>query len=226
MYTLPVFPLQTVLFPKTPIHLHIFEDRYKKMIRHVLESDLLFGVCLIRTGVEAYGPLPKPYPVGCTARIIEVQPLADGKMNLTAIGEERFHIRSFVQQTPYLIAEVENHPFHQIHTLETLKLKNVLFEYLFEYVRLQGVFEFSTHDSETLNLFLEELKESEDLSSTLFLTASLLQIPSYEKQQLLEKESIPHFMKQLIQILRREIVLQKRIFWHSEPIVNRIARLN
>ncbi len=226
MYTLPVFPLQTVLFPKTPIHLHIFEDRYKKMMRHVLESDLLFGICLIHTGVEAFGPLPKPYLVGCTARILEVQPLPEGKMNLTAIGEERFRIRSFVQQTPYLIAEVEDHPFHQTHTLETLKLKNALFDYLLNYVRLQGIFESSTFESETLNLFLEELKKSEDLTSTLFLTASLLQIPSIEKQHLLELESIPQFMKQLIQVLRREIVLQKRIFWHSETIVNRIARLN
>lgn len=226
MYTLPVFPLQTVLFPKTPIHLHIFEERYKKMMRQVLETDLLFGVCLIHQGVEAYGPMPVPYPVGCSARIIDVQPLSEGRMNLTAIGEERFRIRSLVQHSPYLVAEVEAHPFRQIRTLETLRMKNALLEYLSEYVQLLDTYKAAGVELQTLNLFLEELKNYEDPTNIIFLTASLLQIPLIEKQHLLERETVPEILERLILKLRREILLHKRIFWHPEKIVNRIFRLN
>jgi len=90
VYELPLFPLNTVLFPGMPLQLHIFEDRYKKMINLCLERSIPFGVVLIDRGSEAYGPLAEPKDIGCTAQIIETQPLADGRMNIVALGQERF----------------------------------------------------------------------------------------------------------------------------------------
>jgi Lon protease-like protein len=57
MFELPLFPLNTVLFPGMPLTLHIFEDRYKRMIRTCLKTRQPFGVVLVRHGQEAFGPL-------------------------------------------------------------------------------------------------------------------------------------------------------------------------
>ena len=112
MSDLPLFPLHTVLFPHTPIQLHIFEDRYQRMIEMCLQEKRPFGVVLIRRGAEALGPLAEPCTVGCTADIIVTQPLGGGSMNLVALGGERFHIRSLdTQSHPYLTGRIEPYPW-------------------------------------------------------------------------------------------------------------------
>ena len=59
MIEIPLFPLDTVLFPGTPVNLDVFEPRYKSLIGQCLEHDEPFGVALIRSGREALGPLPE-----------------------------------------------------------------------------------------------------------------------------------------------------------------------
>ena len=92
MLDLPLFPLNTVLFPGMPLSLHIFEDRYKRMIGECIDSGNPFGVVLIKRGQEANGPLAEPHEIGCTARIIEVEPLSEGRMNIVVLGQKRFRI--------------------------------------------------------------------------------------------------------------------------------------
>lgn len=57
------------------------------MINRCIERSLSFGVVLIKHGGEVHGPLAEPYGVGCTARNIEIQPLAEGHINITAVGQ-------------------------------------------------------------------------------------------------------------------------------------------
>ena len=113
MYTLPLFPLNTVLFPGLPLQLHIFEPRYRTMIRLCQTENQPFGVVLIHQGIEAYGPAAEPVQIGCTARIARLVPLEDGHMNLTALGEERFRILKLNHDTPYLVGEVESLPLER-----------------------------------------------------------------------------------------------------------------
>ena len=61
MLELPLFPLNTVLFPGMPLNLHIFEERYKRMMQACIESSKPFGVVLIKQGLEAHGPLADPF---------------------------------------------------------------------------------------------------------------------------------------------------------------------
>ena len=91
MLNLPLFPLNTVLFPEMPLPLHIFEVRYKQMIAKCLAGDRTFGVVLIKHGSEALGPLAEPYSIGCTARIIESQSLGEGRMEITTVGEDNIY---------------------------------------------------------------------------------------------------------------------------------------
>lgn len=107
MADLPLFPLNTVLFPGMQLKLHIFEERYKLMINHCIDTDAPFGVVLIQDGQEALGPLAKPHEIGCTAQITQVQRLPFERLNITATGQRRFRIHSIKQHSPYLIGDVE-----------------------------------------------------------------------------------------------------------------------
>ena len=106
---LPLFPLNTVLFPGLPLPLHIFEERYKLMIATCLVTDSEFGVLLIRSGVEV-GGAAEPYEIGTIAHIRDVERLPDGRMNLVTVGTERFRLVEIIEREPYLIGHVEPYP--------------------------------------------------------------------------------------------------------------------
>jgi uncharacterized protein len=106
---LPLFPLNSVLFPGAPLRLHIFEDRYKQMMSDCIEKKLPFGVVLIAEGAEAYGPA-QPHLVGCSAHITQIQHLPQDRMNLMAVGRERFRIRQLYTDRAYLRADIDYLP--------------------------------------------------------------------------------------------------------------------
>ncbi|HZN86474.1 MAG TPA: LON peptidase substrate-binding domain-containing protein [Burkholderiales bacterium] len=89
---LPLFPLQTVLFPGGRLPLRIFEQRYLEMAKACLRDGAAFGVCLIREGSEVGEPA-LPEDVGCTARIVEWDMPQLGVLQVVARGERRFRIR-------------------------------------------------------------------------------------------------------------------------------------
>jgi uncharacterized protein len=104
---LPIFPLNTVLFPGGRLPLHIFEKRYKLMINRCVERGEPFGVCLIRQGNEVGEAAVEPFRVGTTAHIRELQELDEGRLNIVCTGGQRFTIREISCPTPYIIAAVE-----------------------------------------------------------------------------------------------------------------------
>src|SRR5947209_3138295 len=89
---LPLFPLgQVVLFPGMSLPLRIFEERYKFMIGACQVTDQVFGVMLIRSGLEVGEPA-EPERAGCTARMLRVDRLPDGEMAILTVGEQRFRL--------------------------------------------------------------------------------------------------------------------------------------
>ena len=104
--SLPLFPLNTVLFPNSSLPLQIFEERYKLMIQHCLDGDYKFGVVLIKAGSEVGEPAV-PHSVGTVARIAQVNRAEDGRMVIAVTGEGRFHIKTITQYRPYMAAQVE-----------------------------------------------------------------------------------------------------------------------
>ena len=104
---LPLFPLQTVLFPGGRLPLRIFEQRYLGMAKVCLRDGTAFGVCLIRDGREVGEPA-LPEDIGCTARLVEWDMPQLGLLQVVARGEQRFRIRSRrVQADGLALAEVE-----------------------------------------------------------------------------------------------------------------------
>src|SRR3954449_7409204 len=105
---IPLFPLHTVLCPGIVLPLHIFEERYRAMTRHCLDSGEPFGVVLIRSGPEV-GPRPAATlaGVGAFAEIREAGRYPDGRYDLLAAATGRFAIESVdAQKEPYLVAQV------------------------------------------------------------------------------------------------------------------------
>ena len=107
--TVPIFPLQTVLFPGSLLPLRIFEARYMDMAKECLKSGAPFGICLIREGAEVGAPAV-PEPVGCLARIADCDMEELGILKVTAEGVERIRIvASEVSRAGLIVAEVEEH---------------------------------------------------------------------------------------------------------------------
>lgn len=108
--TLPLFPLGTVLYPGVLLPLHIFEDRYRQLVRDLLggPEPRRFGVIAIRegreTGVDGVSAL---YEVGCTATLRRVSEREDGRFDIVTIGAVRFRLASLDHSRPYLQGEVE-----------------------------------------------------------------------------------------------------------------------
>src|SRR5919108_2802881 len=102
---LPIFPLAVVLFPGTPLPLHIFEPRYRRMLADCLAGDRRFGLIFLPEAT-AERELP-PGHVGCVAYIEKAESLPDGRSNIAVSGQERFALGRFVDSPlPYHLAEV------------------------------------------------------------------------------------------------------------------------
>ncbi|MGN6242985.1 MAG: LON peptidase substrate-binding domain-containing protein [Motilibacteraceae bacterium] len=107
---IPLFPLGTVLFPGLVLPLHVFEERYRLMVRALLdlpETERRFGVIAIREGREVGSDGVRAlYPVGCTAVLRRVDPLPDGRFEIVATGGERFRLLDLDTSLPYAQGEV------------------------------------------------------------------------------------------------------------------------
>lgn len=113
MPTVPLFPLRTVLVPGLVLPLHIFEPRYRLMVRmldDLPEDERGFGIVAIRPGAdpEAEGRSAL-YDVGTMARVTKVDQLPDGRYDLVTVGARRFSIDSLDHGLPYTRAEVHLH---------------------------------------------------------------------------------------------------------------------
>src|SRR5215211_7159110 len=94
---LPVFPLPLVLFPGVPLPLHIFEERYRRMLADVRASNSLFGLSNFVPD-DAVEDRPSAGHVGCATEVVEVQPLPDGRSNILTIGVARYRIVEYVER--------------------------------------------------------------------------------------------------------------------------------
>ena len=88
---LPLFPLNTVLFPRGPLPLRIFETRYVDMVKRCMREGVCFGVVLVQGGSEV-GQAPGHADIGTSARIVDFNLLQDGLLGITCRGERRFRV--------------------------------------------------------------------------------------------------------------------------------------
>lgn len=193
-FELRLFPLNTVLFPGAPLPLHIFEERYKLLIRECAQENAPFGVVLIREGQEVGGPAT-PFDVGTTARIRGVQPLDGGRLNVLTTGEARFRILSVIRERPYLVAQVEWLPDEFGDTTETADLAKRVTDLFGAYYRL---------NLSLTGQWLSEVRLPADPARLANHVAARLEIPIHYKQGLLETVSVTERLRQEALMLEQE----------------------
>ena len=203
---LPLFPLNVVLFPGTVRPLHIFEPRYRQMVKDCQRDSKPFGLVLAKPDSEHLHE--EPYPIGTMVRIHNLISLEDGGYNLIAVGTKRFRIISQHRERPYLSGFVE--PFEDIAEPG---------EELAEYGK-QARNLFSNY----LNLLLEAVNQQdldtnlpnipEDLSHFI---AYFLEVDDEQKQHYLELNSTLQRLQAEITILRREIPFMRQILFKKLP---------
>ena len=109
---LPLFPLNVVAFPGMTVPLHVFEDRYRALVRHLLTvpdpAERVFGIVTIREGYEVGNHEARSmYRTGCLMQLTEAEPYDDGRFDVVAVGRERVRVVSTETSEPFLRAEVE-----------------------------------------------------------------------------------------------------------------------
>lgn len=198
MADLPLFPLNTVLFPGMQLKLHIFEERYKIMINECMDQDKLFGVVLIQSGQEALGALPKPHDIGCTAQIGDVQKLPFGRMNIVATGQQRFRINQITHEYPYLLGDVDFFTPSYDKPNVTDYLSDRLRPLVISYLKIL---------SEVGEIQFNPAHIPHDAMSLAHIGAILLQSENDQKQRLLEADTTSLLLRQLVEIYELETKL-------------------
>jgi Lon protease-like protein len=183
-----------------PLALHIFEERYKMMIGECIDARKPFGVVLIRKGTEALGPLADPHLIGCMAQITQVQRLAEGRMNIAAVGRERFRVLSLQRDEPYLVGQVEEFPLAgwESENVEKTaeKLRPFITRYMNELSQIEGV-------------DLDPSQIPDEPAKLAYFGASLLQVPSEQKQTLLSSDESSEMLIEMRRLYRQELSLVK-----------------
>jgi Lon protease-like protein len=202
---LPIFPLGMVAFPGMAVPLHVFEERYRDLVRHLLEvpdpAERLFGIVAIREGWEVSGPSRSSgarslYRTGCVVQLTTHEEYADGRFDIAAVGRHRMRVVETDGGATYLRARVE--PLHTppdrspAAAVEAARTLSVFERYRAAVGALRG--------GEVMAGGLP--RDPELLSYVLAATCSLT-LP--ERQQLLESPTAPERLAHLRRLLHREL---------------------
>ena len=205
---LPLFPLNTVLFPGMALPLHIFEPRYQRLINRCLDTQQPFGVVLIRSGVEVGGPA-EPHAIGTTARITSVERLPAGRHNIETLGQERFRLLSLRSEDDLLIAAAEPYPLEVSADNSESSLAQAVAPWLARYLDLL---------SQAANSPITHPAMPDRPAALAYLAAIVVQAPLPDKQALLATPSLAGLLQREIDLFRREIGLLRAMVTHrSSP---------
>jgi uncharacterized protein len=203
---LPLFPLSTVLFPGLVLPLHVFEDRYRALVRDLAteadEGARRFGVVAIREGYEVgEDAAPALHEVGCVARVREVDERDDGTFDLVTVGADRFRLEDVDATGAYLVGGVTvlDEPEGEESAVLSASVRQVFARYRQALLAAQGRRESQEPD----------LPDDAVTLSYLVAAATVLFVP--EKQQLLAAPDAAARLKLERDVLHREASLLRHL---------------
>ncbi len=190
---LPLFPLNAVLFPGGFLPLHIFEQRYRKMVKYCIRNESSFGIVMIKEG-EDVGEAATPCKVGTAVDLVDVDRFPDGQMNIVTSGHSRFEILEINDELPYLVARVrmlDSLDAEPDTSLEEIAAETR--ELYIEYETLSSYLRFGWQPPE------ENPQHPQQLA---YQIGTRLRISLDEKQNLLEITSFDELLRREIEILK------------------------
>lgn len=177
--TIPMFPLNLVLFPGQILPLHIFEDRYRLMVKEIIDKDREFGVVLIERGSEVGGGDTRKN-IGTLAQIIDYEKSNDGRWFLLTQGTKRIEATRWIEDLPYPRAEVSLFTEEQSISIDSE-------EWLATVTHMRRVLAILAELGDDVAPISTNI--SEDLFLGLFEMSSILPLTPLDAQQLLEIDS-------------------------------------
>lgn len=211
---LPIFPLNTVLMPHQLMPLHIFENRYRRLMADLLalpESEQRFGIVSIVKGSETNEDFPQLAEIGTIAVLRKTTSNPDGTFEITVIGGERFDIKSIsVSKAPYLIGEVRTRketPTNFDRATITLAQEKCI-----DFMMMIDA------DNDNASRALPD-----EPSALSFLIAGLLPLTSIEQQGLLNIDDANLRLKAVMKIINRETILMQEIPSVPAPFLTRVT---
>ena len=194
---IPIFPLpNVVLFPNMALPLHIFEERYKRMIHDCLQADRYLGIFLLQKGWEEAAE-PLPLEVGGFGQIARAVKLPAGNYEIVVRGLGKARVISYVQEIPYRRALVELQEDEGEDSIGLRAQAASMVERLKKILALRPgvVAELQTH--------LKLLASPRDLAYAV--AAHYPELSVYERQALLELRSVEAQLRQLNRLLNRDL---------------------
>jgi ATP-dependent Lon protease len=210
---LPIFPLNTVLFPGAILPLHIFEERYKKMIEYAVDNGNLFGLSYRSNAAIGRETPPEVGSVGCVAQINALMPLESGRMNIVSSGLVRYRVIGFRQQLPFLIARTEAFGDDPESDTEMDRAFSDVEDLCRQFLEAARALDENTAPASN------ELPE--DPESLSLLMSSVLPIENESKQTLLESTSTTFRLAKLKQLLTSALAV-----YNQRIRIQEIARSN
>ena len=198
---LPLFPLNVVAFPGMTVPLHVFEDRYRALVRHLLTvpdpAERVFGIVTIREGYEVGNHEARSmYRTGCLMQLTEAEPYDDGRFDVVAVGRERVRVVATETSEPFLRAEVESLDGREEPSPDTAR----------EAARALALFgDYRTAVSALRgdDVMVGTLPRDPEMLSYVLASTCALTLP--ERQQLLESPSTVERLGLLRRLMRREL---------------------
>jgi Lon protease-like protein len=186
--------------------LHIFEERYRVMMRDCKAASTTFGIVAIREGHEV-GPGAVTYDVGTLAQLDEIDELPDGRYNLRVIGASRFRVDALSHDRPYLVGAVHYLQDAPAPIDDTRRLATAVTAAFRGYaLQLRGI-----GAADPLDV---EVPSDPELLS--YLVSAALQVETAERQRLLEIDDTAERLAAGLRLLRREAALLDRILVRSK----------
>jgi Lon protease-like protein len=210
---LPIFPLPVVLFPNELLPLHIFEPRYRQMLKDVQIGNNLFGISYFNSE-ETDLEKPPSGSIGCVAEIREVQTLEDGRSNILTVGVIRYEIEEYIDSgEPYLTAKVA---FFEDFAEEEGVL-NPLADKVFELFRRVAA---AAQELSGQTGKLPELPQAEPQILS-FLVAAAFNLPNEVKTQFVQTRSTVERLDKMEDILKQAVEQVE-----ESAAINKIAKTN
>ena len=195
----PVFPLHNVtLFPRVRLPLHIFEPRYRQMVKDSTATHGLIGMALLRGNWQKdYDENPDIYPVGCVGEIVDVAPFPDGRSNIVLLGLREYDVKGHILDvTPYRQARVlmREEP-EEMEEKSFSLLKNEIQDFIRRII--------NDDDSPLLNILRDP---SLDQETWVNLCSYFIDVSIMEKQSLLEAKALEERASHLLNLLKFKVL--------------------
>lgn len=234
---LPLFPLHTVLCPGIALPLHIFEERYRDLVRHCIDGSMPFGIVLIRDGREVGGGSVSFSAIGTLAEIRQAGRYPDGRYDLLVVGTGRFAIEDVtVGEELYLVADATVLDDEVGDVEEARELANLATRRFVRYLELLQPRDGETADDIDVRVEVEtedamppgapgdvpdrptigdpaserRVIIPDDPTTLSYLLTGILQIELPRRQALLEADTTEDRLRALLELIERETFLLGR----------------